>query len=124
MHVQDPFFCGHDNYDQLVKIARVLGTDDLYEYLGRYGIELDPQLEALIGTHSKKPWSKFVSPENQHLVSPEAIDFLVGRPCIFCSLHMLRAQGMPLSRTQQEPMVQIVVAAGQAADVAEAIGVL
>lgn len=23
---KDPFFCGHDNYDQLVKIARVLGT--------------------------------------------------------------------------------------------------
>eukprot|EP00798_Chlamydomonas_sp_ICE-L_P019158 gene19158-25766_t len=48
----------------------------LYEYLGRYSIELDPRLVALVGTHSKKPWSKFVSPENQHLVSPEAIDFL------------------------------------------------
>lgn len=26
---KDPFFCGHDNYDQLVKIARVLGTGAL-----------------------------------------------------------------------------------------------
>lgn len=34
------------------------------------------QLESLIGTHSKKPWTKFVNPDNQHLVSPEAIDFL------------------------------------------------
>jgi hypothetical protein len=41
---KDPFFCGHDNYDQLVKIARVLGTDELYDYLNKYGIELDPQV--------------------------------------------------------------------------------
>mmetsp|Transcript_34396 Transcript_34396/g.76399 ORF Transcript_34396/g.76399 Transcript_34396/m.76399 type:complete len:345 (-) Transcript_34396:887-1921(-) len=73
---KDPFFCGHDNYDQLVKIARVLGTDDLFQYLHKYGIELDPQLEALIGHHARKSWTKFVSTENQHLVSPEALDFL------------------------------------------------
>jgi casein kinase II subunit alpha len=41
---KDPFFCGHDNYDQLVKIARVLGTEELYDYLNKYGIELDPQV--------------------------------------------------------------------------------
>lgn len=41
---KDPFFCGHDNYDQLAKIARVLGTDPLYEYLAKYGLELDPQV--------------------------------------------------------------------------------
>jgi hypothetical protein len=34
---KDPFFCGHDNYDQLVKIARVLGTEDLATYLARWG---------------------------------------------------------------------------------------
>ena len=55
----------------------MLGTNSLYEYLERYGIELDPDLEAQIGTHSKKLWAKFVTPDNQHLVSPEAIDFLV-----------------------------------------------
>jgi len=41
---KDPFFCGQDNYDQLVKIARVLGTEELYDYLNKYGIELDPQV--------------------------------------------------------------------------------
>lgn len=30
---KEPFFHGHDNYDQLVKITKVLGTDDLYAYL-------------------------------------------------------------------------------------------
>ena len=55
---------------------QVLGTDELYAYLAKYGIELDPQLEALVGRHSRKPWTKFVNAENQHLVSPEALDFL------------------------------------------------
>lgn len=36
------------------------------------------QLEALIGHHSRKPWTKFVNPDNAHLVSPEALDFLDG----------------------------------------------
>uniref|UniRef100_A0A0D9VR05 Protein HEADING DATE 6 n=1 Tax=Leersia perrieri TaxID=77586 RepID=A0A0D9VR05_9ORYZ len=54
----------------------VLGTDHLNAYLNKYRIALDPQLEALIGRHSRKPWSKFINPENRHLVSPEAIDFL------------------------------------------------
>ena len=57
-------------------ISQVLGTDELYAYLAVYGIELDPQLEALVGRHSRKAWTKFVSSENQHLVTPEALDFL------------------------------------------------
>lgn len=105
---KEPFFYGHDNYDQLVKICKVggaggvaqqqlvwavvplqhssvseggatqrvgpcctlsavwqlavhfitsclpllpqvLGTDSFYAYLNKYGLELDPQLEALVG---------------------------------------------------------------------------
>jgi hypothetical protein len=34
------------------------------------------QLESLIGHHSRKPWTKFVTNDNAHLVSPEALDFL------------------------------------------------
>ena len=55
---------------------QVLGTDELFDYLNKYGLELDPQLEQLVGRHSRKPWTKFMSAENQHLVSPEALDFL------------------------------------------------
>ncbi|GFZ10178.1 casein kinase alpha 1 [Actinidia rufa] len=72
----EPFFYGHDNHDQLVKIAKVLGTDELNAYLNKYHLELDPQLDALVGRHSRKPWSRFINADNQHLVSPEAIDFL------------------------------------------------
>lgn len=73
---REPFFFGHDNHDQLVKIARVLGTTALTEYLDTYGIELDDDLMQKLGTHSRKPWSMFVTPENQHLVSTEALDLL------------------------------------------------
>ena len=75
---KEPFFNGHDNYDQLVKIAKVLGTDELYAYLGKYGLELDPGLEALVGRHRGKAWASFVTPDNAALAHAEALDFLGG----------------------------------------------
>jgi casein kinase II subunit alpha len=73
---KEPFFHGHDNYDQLVKIAKVLGTEELFRYLDTYDLELDPHFDGILGRHAKKVWQKFVTPENQHLVSEEAIDFV------------------------------------------------
>ncbi|VDM41103.1 unnamed protein product [Toxocara canis] len=91
---KEPFFHGHDNYDQLVRIAKVLGTEELFEYIDKYQIELDPRFNDILGrltniivhsvfqqrftavSHSKKRWERFVHSENQHLVTPEAIDFL------------------------------------------------
>lgn len=73
---KEPFFYGHDNADQLVKIVKVLGTEELNAYLNKYHIDLDPQLRSLVGWHSRKPWPKFIKPDNQHLVTPEAVDFL------------------------------------------------
>lgn len=46
---KEPFFHGHDNYDQLVKITKVLGTDELYAYLEKYDIELDAQYDDILG---------------------------------------------------------------------------
>jgi casein kinase II subunit alpha len=73
---KEPFFHGHDNTDQLVRIAKVLGTDDLFEYLDNYDLELNPQFNGLLAHHARKPWNKFITPDNQHLVSDEAMDFL------------------------------------------------
>jgi len=73
---KEPFFHGHDNYDQLVKIAKVLGTDDLYKYVGKYNLELDPQFNTLLGRYSKKQWARFITMENQHLATNDAIDLL------------------------------------------------
>lgn len=46
---KEPFFHGQDNYDQLVKIARVLGTDELFKYLQKYNIKLDKQFDNILG---------------------------------------------------------------------------
>ncbi|KAK9763457.1 Casein kinase II subunit alpha [Basidiobolus ranarum] len=73
---KDPFFQGHDNYDQLVKIARVLGTDSLHQYMEKYSIKLDPRYNDILGKYPRKPWSQFVTPDNQKYISNEAIDFL------------------------------------------------
>ncbi|KAI6223633.1 Kinase domain protein [Aphelenchoides fujianensis] len=73
---KEPFFHGHDNYDQLVKIAKVLGTDELFVYIDKYHINLDPRFNDILGRHSRKRWERFIHAENQHLVSSEAIDFL------------------------------------------------
>ena len=43
------FVIRHDNYDQLVRIAKVLGTEELYEYLDKYQIELDPRFSDILG---------------------------------------------------------------------------
>lgn len=83
---------------QLVRIAKVLGTEDLYDYIDKYNIELDPRFNDILGRwvppqtprhpppplphpfaprrHSRKRWERFVHSENQHLVSSEALDFL------------------------------------------------
>lgn len=94
---KEPFFHGHDNYDQLVKIAKVffsdncapiklpfhsslfiqvLGTEELNAYLEKYEVELDKRYEGLLGKFPKKPLNKFITPDNQHLVSDVALDFL------------------------------------------------
>jgi len=73
---KEPFFQGRDNYDQLVKIARVLGTDGLFDYLEKYNLQLDPHFDDILGKHSRKAWSKFLTSENQHLVSNEVMDLI------------------------------------------------
>jgi casein kinase II subunit alpha len=73
---KEPFFHGHDNYDQLVKITKVLGTQELYAYLEKYDIELDSQYDDILGTYPRKPWSRFLTSDNQRYISNEAIDFL------------------------------------------------
>lgn len=87
---KDPFFKGNDNRDQLVKIAKVLGTDALVAWLNKYGIKLgkvvlsialtvtlDAGYWNMIGIHTSQPWGQFVNPGNAHLSNiPEALDFL------------------------------------------------
>ena len=73
---KEPFFKGSDNFDQLVRIAKVMGTDDLNTYLEKYSVDLDPHFDGILKEHVRKPWHKFITKENQHLVSKESLDFL------------------------------------------------
>jgi len=75
---KEPFFHGHDNFDQLVKIAKVLGTQDLYAYLEKYNIEIDPHFNQLLGSVRQQPknWMRFVTPENKHLVTTDSVDLV------------------------------------------------
>lgn len=73
---KEPFFHGNSNSDQLVKIAKVLGTEDLFDYLDKYEIELDAQYDDILGRFPKKNWHSFVNSENTRFVTNEAIDFL------------------------------------------------
>src|SRR6201992_1382393 len=73
---KEPFFHGNSNSDQLVKIAKVLGTEELFDYLDRYDIELDAQYDDILGRFPKKAWHTFINAENQRFVSNDAIDFL------------------------------------------------
>lgn len=58
--------------------SQVLGTDDLFDYLDKYDLELDPNVESIMSSYSKKPWNRFVTPDNVHLASEDAMKFLDG----------------------------------------------
>ena len=74
----DTFFKGSDNFDQLIKIMKVLGEDDLYEYLQKYNLKVPKEVKKLMKGYEfdKIPWENFVNNRNKHMVSPEAFDLL------------------------------------------------
>mmetsp|Transcript_14165 Transcript_14165/g.42367 ORF Transcript_14165/g.42367 Transcript_14165/m.42367 type:complete len:338 (+) Transcript_14165:188-1201(+) len=88
---KESFFHGSDNHDQLVKIAEVLGTEELYEYLDRYDLELDSRFESLLGHFQKKPWQKFINSRNSHMANDEAVDY-VSKLLRFDHMERLTAQ--------------------------------
>lgn len=55
---------------------QILGTEELWAYLKKYRLELDPELTDVVGFHPRRPWQKFVNEENKHLVTSESIDFV------------------------------------------------
>jgi len=73
---KEPFFRGEDNYDQLIKIAKVLGTEELLEYYDTYNIKMDPYYKQRLKRWEKIPFVRYINSENQTLVSEEAIDLL------------------------------------------------
>ena len=74
----DTFFKGTDNFDQLMRIVRVLGDEALHEYVHKYNLKLPKEVKKLMRGQEceKQPWTNFVTGKNQHMISPEALDLL------------------------------------------------
>lgn len=74
---KEPFFHGNDNNDQLYKIIKVLGTDDLKHYLDKFNLKLTHRFGDDVNDGiSKKQWTNFITTENEKLCTPEALDLL------------------------------------------------
>jgi casein kinase II subunit alpha len=72
----EPFFKGADNYDQLIQVAKIMGTENLQEYMRNYNLTLPSQCKKAMRNFAQIPLEKFVDRDNQHLVSNEALDLL------------------------------------------------
>jgi len=71
-----PFFAGADNYDQMKKIAKVLGTEEMYNYLDKYQTKLDPRIQSIMGTYPVRPWSRYIFEGNKEKANDLAIDLI------------------------------------------------
>jgi len=73
---KEAFFRGRDNEDQLLKIVKVLGTDNFEQYLFTYNLCLVNVNDELVQQHARQPWARFITQENRATTSPEALDLL------------------------------------------------
>ncbi|CCF55692.1 hypothetical protein KAFR_0A02560 [Kazachstania africana CBS 2517] len=73
---KEPFFHGTSNTDQLVKIVRVLGSDDFERYLNKYEIVLPREFHDM-DQYIRRPWYRFINDTNKHLSGNEEIIDLI-----------------------------------------------
>jgi casein kinase II subunit alpha len=69
-------FKGFDNYNQLEQINKVMGTEDLKQLLVKYDLQLDVKYNEYLGRYKKKRWDSFITSENKHFCTPDAMDLL------------------------------------------------
>lgn len=72
----DTMFKGSDNYDQLAKIVKVLGTEKLQEYLRTYKLTIPSEASRLISSTEALNWEVFINEKNKDRISPEGLDLL------------------------------------------------
>lgn len=74
----ETFFKGSDNFDQLVRIIKVLGQDDLYKYVEKYGLQIPKEVKRVLAheNYPRVPWKNFTNDVNRHLHDDTAIDLL------------------------------------------------
>jgi len=73
---KNPLFKGRDNYDQLVKIAMVMGTAKLEAYLAKYKLKLDRRFSDTMGQQPQASWKSFVTSDNERFCTDLSLDWL------------------------------------------------
>jgi casein kinase II subunit alpha len=74
---KEPFFKGADNDDQLIKIAKFLGAEEIHRYVEKFEhIEMSDFFKQNLLNFKKKEWQKYITETNSELVSDEAIDLI------------------------------------------------
>jgi serine/threonine protein kinase len=90
---KEHFFRGSDNVDQLLKILKVLGTEEFDKYMEKYDIEMETDSDALLRAWvpnvfspecrlnlsirwPRQPWTRYTTPDTLPFFTPEAVDLL------------------------------------------------
>lgn len=77
MFNKEPFFKGTDNDDQLIKIAKVLGAEDVHNYVRKFDhVVLSSFFQENLMNFRKKEWPKYVSSANEHMVCDDGLNLL------------------------------------------------
>jgi casein kinase II subunit alpha len=58
----------------LVKISKVVGTEEILKYMSKYDLELNDDI--VLEQYEKKSLSSFINEKNRSRISDEAIDLL------------------------------------------------
>ena len=53
-----------------------MGTEELFDYIGKYNITLETALEKVLGYHKSIKLSSLINEKNEHLTEPAALDLL------------------------------------------------
>ena len=91
---RDPFFRGKDNTDQLVRIVHVLGSDDFFAFVAKYGGTFDQRFRPALTGCPRRSWSAYITPACESRCTPDALDLLT---------HLL-VYDMPARLTAREAM--------------------
>lgn len=75
-----PLFHGTNSTEQLVHIAKQLGTADLYAYAEKYGIVVKESVRKALKSHAKKEWVRYC--RKKHHCSEESLD-LIGKLLVY-----------------------------------------
>lgn len=71
-----PFFRAHGNDEQLQRIAEILGTKGLQDYIAKYNLKIDKKTLLQLGVHRKRDWSEFAPEGIQAFICTDLYDLL------------------------------------------------